>query len=121
MIAWTHRRGDMTSHDDRQGEDHAPRVPANAPLYGHERRAEDDHAGEEDPRDEPGKQAALEDHGDLLEEVGSLDLLASRAPGHVVREAVREDRLRDGDREAAEEEEAVEGDGQVVSGQKQRD
>ena len=89
-----------------EGEDDAPGLAVDAPLERHERRAEEDHAREDDPGEHPGEPPALEDLRDLLEEVGPLDLFLGRAPRHIVREAVREDGLRDGDGEAAEEEEA---------------
>ena len=97
----------MGASEQRKREDDRPRRAVDPPLDRDERRAEDDDGGEEDPGDEPGEPAALEDHGHLLEKVGALDLLLRRTPGHVVREAVGEDRLRDGDGEPAEEEEAA--------------
>ena len=103
----TYRKKDVRASHDGEREDDGPGGAVDAPPDGHERRAGDDHAGEEDPGEEGREPEALEDLGDLLEEVGPLDLLLRRAPGHVVREAVGEDGLGDGDREPAEEEEAV--------------
>ena len=101
----------MGAGEQRKREDDRPRGAVYPPLDRDERRAEDDHRGDEDPREEPREPEALEDLGHLLEEVGPLDFLLGRAPRHVVREQVREDRLRHRDRQAAEEEEAARGRG----------
>ena len=103
----TYRKKDVRASHDGEREDDGPRAAVDAPLEGDDGRAEDDHARDDDPREEPGDPEALEDLGDLLEEVRALDLLLRCAPRHVVREQVRENRLRDGDREPAEEEEAA--------------
>ena len=97
----------MGAGEQRKREDDRPRGAVYPPLDRDERRAEDDHRSDEDPREEPREPEALEDLGHLLEEVGPLDFLLRRAPGDVVAEHVREERLGEVDRQAAEEEEAA--------------
>ena len=98
----------MAARDNGEGEDDGPGRTIYTPLDGDEWCAEDDDAEDEYPRHQPREPEALEDLGHLLEEVRTLDLLLRRAPRHVVAEQMRQDRLRERNRETAEEEEAVE-------------
>lgn len=102
----TNREEDMAANHNGQGEDYSPRGAVYAPLDRNKRCAEDDHAGEDSPRYQPREPEALEDLGNLLEEIGSFYLLLRRTPSDVVREAVCEECLRHRDGETAKEEEA---------------
>ena len=96
----------MASQQQSERKDDSPDRAINLPLKWDQRRAQNDHAREDDPRQEPREPEALEDLGDFLEEIRPLNFFLCCAPRHVVREAVGQDRLRDRDRESAEEEEA---------------
>lgn len=103
----TYREEDMASYDDGEREDDGPRRAVYAPLEGHKRRAQDDHPRDNDPGHEPHEPEPLEDLRHLLEEVRALDLLLRRTPSDVVREEMREDRLRYRNGQPAKEEEAA--------------
>ena len=92
--------------DSRKRNNDGPVPAEDAPADGYELGAEDDHSHADQRADDEREPEPLEDLRHLEPEVGPLDLLARRAPGHVVRERVREEGLGDGDREPAEEEEA---------------
>ncbi len=97
----------MRSSYDSEGEDHGPRGPVDAPLDGHEGRADDDDSSDENPGKEPREPEAFEYLGDFLEEVRPLDFLLRCAPRHIVREAMGQDRLRNRNREPTKKEEAA--------------
>ena len=67
----------------------------------HRRHGQD--GGEAEAREDDAELEVLEHLGHLEEEVGELDLLGRRAPRHVDLEHVRKERLRDVQRQAAEE------------------
>jgi hypothetical protein len=97
----------MASHNRRKREDNGPSRARHPPLVRDDRSRTDDHANNDERRDDEGHSESLEDGRDLLPEVGALDLLLRRGPGHVVREQVREHGLGNRDRETTEEEEAA--------------
>ena len=91
----------------REGHNDSPVPTEDAPADGDGGRGEEDHDECRDAADNERDSETGDDLRHFLPEVGPLDLLLRRTPRHVVREAVREDGLRHGDRQTAEEEEAV--------------
>jgi hypothetical protein len=97
----------MAPSNDRKREDNGPIDAGDLPPRGHKVcREHDDHREHEKADDERQPETA-QDARDLDEEVGPLDLFLRRPPRDVVREEVREERLGQVNRQAAEEKEAV--------------
>ena len=97
----------MAPGGNGEREDDGPVDAKDLPALGDETQGEDDHRRAEQHADGEREPEALQDLGHLEPEVAALDLLLRRAPRDVVREHVREQRLREVDREPAEEEEAA--------------
>jgi hypothetical protein len=86
------------------------------PAPGDERRfRHDDHGCDHGERHADGVFERLGHLGDFHEEVGELDFLAGCAPRHVDAEHVAEQRLRDVERHAAEEDDEHEAPGEVFN------
>lgn len=106
----------MTPKRDSDGEDHRPRRAEDLPPARDEVRREDDHRNAHDDRRDEREPEPAQDLRHLEPEVRLFDLLLRRAPRDVVREQVREQRLRQVDAQPAEEEETV---ALCVSGEKE--
>lgn len=92
----------MTSDDRSHGQDGNEIL--DLPIRGHEiGRSENDHADDADKREQHAPFEALQDFGDLDEEVGELGFFGRCAPGHVDLEHVSEQGRRDVQRQTAEE------------------
>ena len=83
----------MAPHTNPQREDHRPVPPGNPPLRPNNPAAEHHHRRDDERRDDDGEPEAAGDLGDLDEEVRALDFFLCRAPGDVVGDAVRDERL----------------------------
>ena len=92
-------------HGER--EDHCPVDAGDLPSRWHEVAREDEYHDEQKEADDQRKPETAQDPRHFDEEVRPLDLLLGRAPRDVVREQVREQGLRQVDRQTAKEEEAA--------------
>jgi hypothetical protein len=99
----------MAPSDDRKREDNGPIDPGDLPSRGYKVGREHNDHHEHEKADDERQPETAQDARDLDEEVGPFDLFLRRAPRDVVREEVREDRLGQMNRQAAEEKEAVRG------------
>lgn len=95
----------MTPKRDSDGEDHRPRRAQDLPPARDEVRRQHDHRNTHDDRRDEREPEPAQDLRHLEPEVRLLHLLLRRAPRDVVREQVREQRLRQVDAQPAEEEE----------------
>ena len=94
------RQGEVAEDDDGERE-HGREIP-DLPLE-REYEGAADHDGGAGEAEEEGPFETRDDVGDFLAEMHLLDLLGRRAPVHVDAEEVRQDGLREMQREAAEE------------------
>jgi hypothetical protein len=96
----------MAPGDDSKREDNGPIDAGDLPPRGHKVGREHNDNHEHENADDERQPETAQDARDLDEEVGPFDLFLRRAPRDVVREEVREERLGQVNRQAAEEKEA---------------
>ena len=99
----------MAPSDDGKRKDNRPVDARDLPPCGYEVGREHDDHHEHEKADNERQPETAQDARDLNEEVRPFDLFLRRAPRDVVREEVREERLGQMNRQAAEEKEAVRG------------
>ena len=99
----------MAPSNDCKREDNGPIDAGDLPPRGYKVGREYDDHHEHEKADDERQPETAQDARDLDEEVGSFNLFLRRAPRDVVREEMREERLGQVNRQAAEEKEAVRG------------
>ena len=80
----TYREENMASRRSRKRENHTPTTASHPPTDRDQRKAQNDHSRNQNPRDSQGKPILLQDLGYFFEEVTLLHLLNGGAPSNVV-------------------------------------